>query len=49
LASLPVVVLWGGQAHGNRDDVIGENSHLVGLAVAIGILEDHDLVGTFDL
>ena len=36
------------QAHRDGEDPVGEDGHLVGLAVAVGVLEDLDLVGLLD-
>ena len=43
------VHLLDGQAHRDREDLVGEDGDLVGLAVAVGVLEDLDLVGLLDL
>ena len=43
-----VVVLLDGDAHRHGEDPVGEDGHLVGLAVAVGVLEDLDLVGLLD-
>ena len=40
-----LVVFLDGNAHRDRKDPVGENGHLVGLAVAVGVFEDLDLVG----
>ena len=42
------MVLFHGDAHGHREDPVGEDGHLVGLAVAVGVFEDLDLVGILD-
>ena len=43
------VVLLDGQSHGYGEDPVGEDGHLVGLAVTVGIFEDLDPVGLVDL
>ena len=42
-------MLLDGQAHRDREDLVGEDGHLVGLAVAVGVFEDLDPVGLVDL
>ena len=43
-----VVVLLDGDAHRHGEDAVGEDGRLVGLAVAVGVFEDLDLVGLLD-
>ena len=43
-----VVVLLDGDAHRDGEDPVGEDGDLVGLAVAVGVLEDLDPVGLLD-
>ena len=43
-----VVMFLDGNSHGDREDLVGEHRGLVGLAVAVGVFEDLDLVGIFD-
>ena len=40
-----LVVLLDGDAHRDGEDLVGEDGHLVGLAVAVGVFEDLDPVG----
>ena len=42
------VALLDGDAHRDGEDLVGEDGDLVGLAVAVGVLEDLDLVGLLD-
>ena len=42
------VLLLDGDAHRDGEDLVGEDGHLVGLAVAVGVLEDLDPVGLLD-
>ena len=41
-------MLLDGDAHRHGEDLVGEDGHLVGLAVAVGVFEDLDLVGVVD-
>ena len=41
-------MLLDGDAHRDGEDLVGEDGHLVGLAVAVGVFEDLDLVGVVD-
>ena len=43
-----LVMLLDGDAHRHGEDLVGEDGHLVGLAVAVGVFEDLDLVGVVD-
>ena len=43
-----VVMFFDGDAHGHGKDAVGEYGRLVGLAVAVGVFEDLDLVGILD-
>ena len=43
-----VVMFLDGDAHGHGEDPVGEDGRLVGLAVAVGVFEDLDLVGILD-
>ena len=42
------VTLFDGDTHRHREDAVGEDGHFVGLAVAVGVFEDLDLVGVVD-
>ena len=41
-------MLFDGDAHRHGEDPVGEDGHLVGLAVAVGVFEDLDPVGLLD-
>ena len=43
-----VVMFLDGDAHGDGENLVGEHGRLVGLAVAVGVFEDLDLVGVLD-